>query len=149
RLEQVLLSERSLEPSRIYATLADLERAGLVAPAAEQPAPRRKRRVYELTGAGRTALRDWLARRGACRAFLQRPLLVKAALAAYLGQPLDPKLLRAERSTRERLRRALGDERHATTVERLAGLRRRAHLEAELATLDDLAAAGRSSGRGS
>jgi DNA-binding PadR family transcriptional regulator len=131
----------ALEPSRVYAVLADLERDGLVAGRTMQSASGRMRRVCEITAAGRAALSAWLARHDACRVFLQRPLLLKVALAAYLGQVLDARLLRAERVARERRRRLLRDavDARTTAPDVLAERRALAHLEVELWLLDRLA----------
>ncbi|HEY8516804.1 MAG TPA: PadR family transcriptional regulator [Candidatus Binatia bacterium] len=139
RLNRSFLAGRELEPSHVYALLAELARAGLVVAVDEDPPSRRRRRCYALTDAGREVLRRWLVDEPACRAFVARPLLIRVALAAHLGERLDAKLLRAERRARERLVRELRDERRGSTLERLADLRTLAHL-ADLRTLAHLEA---------
>jgi PadR family transcriptional regulator, regulatory protein AphA len=47
--------------SQLYLEPRRLVRLGLVAVREEPAGPRRKRKVYEITDAGRTALREWLA----------------------------------------------------------------------------------------
>jgi len=129
----------TVEPSRVYAVLAELERDGLVLGHCEIDESRRSRRSCEATAAGRAELRAWLARPGACRTFLRRPLLLRVAVAAATGACLTAKTLRAERAARERLLRNLQAARTGTAVERLLDARLAAHLEVELWLLDRLA----------
>ncbi len=49
----------TISPAQIYPSLARLERAGLLR-GRDEPHGRRRRRLYELTGTGRTMLADWL-----------------------------------------------------------------------------------------
>jgi PadR family transcriptional regulator AphA len=49
----------TISPVQIYPSLQQLERAGYITGRAD-PRGRRQRRVYEITPAGRQALRDWL-----------------------------------------------------------------------------------------
>jgi DNA-binding PadR family transcriptional regulator len=49
----------TISQAQIYPCLEELEHQGLVT-GAEQPAGRRRRRVYEITDSGREALRSWL-----------------------------------------------------------------------------------------
>ena len=46
---------------QIYPSLRRLQQAGLIT-GADDPRGRRRRRVYEITGAGEAALRQWLRR---------------------------------------------------------------------------------------
>jgi PadR family transcriptional regulator AphA len=50
----------TISQAQIYPSLQRLERDGLIS-GQEQPSGRRRRRVYEITEPGRTALRAWLA----------------------------------------------------------------------------------------
>ena len=49
----------TISPAQIYPSLARLERAGLLR-GRDEPQGRRRRRVYELTAVGSTALAQWL-----------------------------------------------------------------------------------------
>jgi len=51
---------RALNAGQVYVTLGRLEKAGLVSSQRVGQADRPDRRVYELTEAGRTRVRDWL-----------------------------------------------------------------------------------------
>lgn len=50
----------TISQAQIYPSLQRLERDGLIS-GHEQPSGRRRRRVFEITDSGRTALRAWLA----------------------------------------------------------------------------------------
>jgi DNA-binding PadR family transcriptional regulator len=50
----------TISQAQIYPSLERLERDGLIS-GREQPSGRRRRRVFQITDAGRTALRAWLA----------------------------------------------------------------------------------------
>jgi DNA-binding PadR family transcriptional regulator len=60
-VEQSIRFFWTISPVQIYPSLTQLERAGLVAGRAE-PQGKRRRRIYEITKAGETALRQWLRR---------------------------------------------------------------------------------------
>jgi len=51
----------TISPVQIYPSLVQLEQAGLIAGRAE-PQGKRRRRTYEITSAGETALQQWLRR---------------------------------------------------------------------------------------
>src|SRR5258708_1202840 len=53
----------TISPARVYPSLERLEEAGLLRGRSE-PQGRRPRRVYELTGAGESALARWVGERG-------------------------------------------------------------------------------------
>jgi DNA-binding PadR family transcriptional regulator len=63
RVDQSIRFFWTISPVQIYPSLRRLERAGYITGRAE-PRGRRPRRVYQITAAGREALRDWLRRSG-------------------------------------------------------------------------------------
>ena len=130
---------RPVQPSRVYARLAALEEQGLVIGRDETDPRRRPRRVFTITERGRAVYRAWLVRPAACTTLLRRPLLVKVALAAHLGERLGYRMVRAESTIRARLLRSLCESPPVTTVERLVRERAVRHLEVELWLLDRLA----------
>jgi DNA-binding PadR family transcriptional regulator len=83
RVEQSIRFFWTISPVQIYPSLRRLERAGYITGRAD-PRGRRQRRVYEITPAGRAALRDWL-RRASPMPFELRDLgLVKLFFAGAL-----------------------------------------------------------------
>jgi len=138
RLEAELGAQRPLETSHVYAALARLEDHGLAVGRVELDGQGRTRRVFNLTAAGRARHRALLDRPGACWTLLRRPLLLKTALLAVLGEHLGRRSLQAERALRERLLRGLLASPPATEVARLLRDRERRHLEVELWLLDAL-----------
>jgi PadR family transcriptional regulator, regulatory protein AphA len=61
RVEQSIRFFWTISPVQIYPSLQRLEQAGLITGRAD-PQGKRRRRSYEITDAGRTALREWLLR---------------------------------------------------------------------------------------
>lgn len=90
----------TISPVQIYPSLQRLERAGYITGRAE-PRGRRPRRVYEITGAGREALRDWLREAGPMPWELRDIGLVKLFFADTLGPGEAAGLLEAVRRRSE------------------------------------------------
>lgn len=135
RVNEQLCELRPVHPSHVYAALGRLERGGLAVAHTERE-QRRTHRVFSVTAAGTAAHRAWRARGDRGRSPLRRPLLVKAALLAMLGEQQGPRLLRAERTARERLLGELRALPPAATIACLLRERARRHLEVELWLLE-------------
>jgi DNA-binding PadR family transcriptional regulator len=127
---------------QIYVTLGRLERDSLVAHTTESGGDRRDRKVYRLTEAGTTVLRDWLA------APSDTPLvkpdvllrLVTARLAARLLPDLDPRaVISGHRQRCLEALRELDQQAARTATGSVSGLLVQAaalHLQAELRWLE-------------
>jgi len=124
-----------LNAGQVYTTLARLERDGLVRGGAADGANRQKR-TYELTGAGRAALEEWVAT-PAPATRLKDEFFLKLVLAASTGLA-DPRALieRQRRATLQALRDLAGvaptDNGAGSLLAEGAAL----HLEADLKWLD-------------
>lgn len=99
-VEQSIRFFWTISPVQIYPSLQRLERAGYIAGRAE-PRGRRPRRVYEITPAGREALRDWLRRADPMPWELRDIGLVKLFFADTLGPGEAAGLLEAIRRRSE------------------------------------------------
>jgi PadR family transcriptional regulator AphA len=86
----------TISEAQIYPSLERLERAGLVASRAA-PSGGRRRRVFELTPAGRRTLHDWLVRPEAMPFELRDVGLVRLFFADSLTRPEAHALLAAVR----------------------------------------------------
>lgn len=139
RLEEAFGARRPVEASHVYAALAGLERQRLVASRVAHDQQGRTRRVFAITAAGRRQLRAWCDLPTACPTLLRRPLLLKTAIAALLGERLARRSLQAERASRERLLRDLAAVPLPGPIARLLQDRARRHVEVELWLLDVLA----------
>ena len=98
----------TISPVQIYPSLQQLEEAGLITGQSE-PQGRRPRRVYEITGRGRAALRQWLQRADPMPFELRDLGMVKLFFADAL-QPRDARdLLAAIRDRSEQRLATLQD----------------------------------------
>jgi DNA-binding PadR family transcriptional regulator len=99
-VEQSIRFFWTISPVQIYPSLAQLDRAGMITGQAE-PQGQRPRRVYEITQAGETALRQWLRRAEAMPFELRDIGLVKLFFADALGPGEAAELLGAIRRRSE------------------------------------------------
>ncbi len=90
----------TISPVQIYPSLNQLEEAGLIT-GREDPQGRRRRRVYEITGAGQAALREWLGRPDPMPFELRDLGLVKLFFADALAPGQARQVLRAVRERSE------------------------------------------------
>ena len=129
-----------LNVGQVYTTLARLERDGLVAPEPEGDEDT-ERRAFRITGAGRSALAEWLSAPVPREALARDELLVKVVAALEAGAESAVRVIRAQRTaTLELLQRHTrskaeaarrGDLPRLLTIDLLI-----AQAEAEVAWLD-------------
>ena len=93
----------TISPVQIYPSLNQLEEAGLIT-GREDPQGRRRRRVYQITGAGQAALREWLGRPGPMPFELRDLGLVKLFFADALVPGQARQVLRAVEPTARAVR---------------------------------------------
>jgi PadR family transcriptional regulator, regulatory protein AphA len=86
----------TISQAQIYPSLERLEREGLIS-GRETPTGRRRRRVFEITGAGRAELRSWLADSGPIPFELRDVGLLKLFFADLSPAPEASELLEAVR----------------------------------------------------
>lgn len=93
-VEQSIRFFWTISPVQIYPSLVQLEEAGLIAGRAD-PQGKRRRRTYEITPAGETALQQWLRRAEPMPFELRDIGLVKLFFADALGPAEAQELLSA------------------------------------------------------
>lgn len=130
---------RPLAFGQVYASLARLERDGLVAQAHTEAGAGPERTVYELTEAGRARLDEWLGTPVDPAPPGADELVRKAVAAIRLG--LDPAgFVARQRAAHLRRMHALQAETDDDPVSRLVREHALAHLDADLRWLEDAAA---------
>lgn len=130
---------KPLAYGQVYATLARLERDGLVEQAHTEPGAGPERTVYALTEAGRARLDEWVGTPVEPAPPGSDELVRKAVAAIRLG--LDPAgFVARQRAAHLRRIRALHDETDTDPVSRLVREHAIAHLDADLRWLEDAAA---------
>jgi len=92
----------TISQAQIYPVLSDLERAGLVEGKAE-PRGRRQRRVFNLTGDGEEALREWLREEEPLSFELRDEGMLKLFFADVLERDEALALVRRIRGRQERI----------------------------------------------
>jgi len=123
---------RPLKFGQVYATLARLERDGLVTVAGIEHGEGPDRRRYAITKTGVTELEEWLMTAEPPTAHAQSVLFAKVVLALMSGRPA-PDILDAQRAEHLARMREITAARHEVdVVDRLAGDYEIAHLEADL-----------------
>lgn len=131
---------KPLRYSQIYATLARLERDGLVQLLAEEAGHGPDRKRYEITAAGVQDLEAWLAAPEPAQASIHATLFLKVVLAVTSGRDATA-YLEAQRSEHTELMRAFLHRREAVGDVDRAGLDYAVfHLEADLRWIDHVAA---------
>jgi DNA-binding PadR family transcriptional regulator len=109
-VEQSIRFFWTISPVQIYPALEQLEGAGLIT-GQDEPRGRRRRRVYEITAAGREALRQWLRRAGPMPFEIRDIGMVKLFFADALDPREAAELLDAiQRRSAERLATLRGIE---------------------------------------
>ncbi|GGM27861.1 MULTISPECIES: PadR family transcriptional regulator [Micromonospora] len=142
RYDTLVDPDAAVAPAQIYATLARLERDGLVRQAGVDQDSGPARRMYELTSVGRDEVVRWLTTPVEPAPHLQTLLYTKVVVTVLTGRSVEP-LIDAQR------------EAHLARMRELTGLRRsrdRAtcvlaeyalqHLEADLRWLEVVASQG-------
>lgn len=139
RLDDPAGAHGRVQRSHVYATLAALQRRGLVVASEPEPDDRRRRRAFAATDDGRAWLRAWLDREPSdAPVLLQRTLLLKCVVRPLLGERPSRRALAAE----SRARLVFADRAGAPEpLGRLLRERARRHADAELWLIDRLAAA--------
>ena len=140
RWDATLGSSRSLQFGQIYATLARLERDGLIELDTTEAGHGPERKCYAITEAGRAALDVWLKSPVPPDPHLGTPLFAKLVLGLQAGRDVGA-LLDAQRAThlaqmRELTRMKSGADRATALLADHALF----HLEADLRFLDHAAA---------
>ncbi len=90
------------DQAQIYLTLNKLSEAGLVESHIEIQSERPNRKVYTITDAGRTALRDWLTTIQPLRPY-REPFLVQVFFAAQLANATIIAMLEQQRRMHEEM----------------------------------------------
>ena len=127
---------KAMRYSQVYATLARLERDGLIELAGEEPGQGPDRKRYRITTDGTADLHRWLAEPDPPDAPVQGDLFIKVVLALDTDQPADA-YLEAQRAAHSKRMRELLDHRDgADEVERAALDLAVFHLEADLRWID-------------
>jgi DNA-binding PadR family transcriptional regulator len=119
---------------QIYPELKRLEQAGLIRVTAERagaPGGGRRRKAYELTGAGDEALRDWLTSGSPLHFELRHEGVLRFFLSDAVGVDERVELLRSIRSEHERILGELSSIRPRAEADRLER-----RLDMPLMTLD-------------
>ena len=131
-------SARSLAYGQIYATLARLERDGLVETVETRQEAGPERTVYDLTPAGRAELDDWLAATETPGPYAADELVRKTITALHTGADSSDFLTR-QRAVHLEAMRTLTRQRAATTEAgaRIALDHTIAHLDADLRWLEE------------
>jgi DNA-binding PadR family transcriptional regulator len=137
---------RRVESSRVYATLAAVERAREVAVQTTRDADGRSRRLFHLTDRGRRELDRWIERPVAASEWLRQPLLAKVAVAELAGGGSPPVLPADLEIRRHALRRMASLDVPQAGVARFTHERVRRQLEIEVALLESLLASLTSGG---
>jgi DNA-binding PadR family transcriptional regulator len=147
QFDRVFAPTRPLPFGQVYASLARLARDGRVVVDGIERAEGPDRKRYSITGAGRTAVRAWLAEPIHPEPQLHAELFTKVVLAILLGQPIDELLDGQRRAHIERMRQLTALRRTAPLPTALLADYASFHLEADLrwieltaARLDDLRA---------
>jgi DNA-binding PadR family transcriptional regulator len=140
---------RSLAFGQVYATLARLERDGLVDVIETSQAAGPERRVYALTDAGRTQLTSWLEHAEEPGSFAADELVRKTVTALHSGHDASGFLQRQREVHLSAMRRLTQQLREADSVDaQIAIDHALAHLDAELRWLADARDRVRSARRG-
>jgi DNA-binding PadR family transcriptional regulator len=128
-----------LNAGQVYTTLGRLERDGLVAGQDVVQERRPNKRVYSITDAGRTAIKEWVER-PTTRTHLKDEFFLKLVLAAEAGLADARSLIARERQACLQALRDLDElatsKRQAGAVARLMLEGAALHLEADLKWLD-------------
>jgi DNA-binding PadR family transcriptional regulator len=140
RWDEVLGASRPLQFGQIYATLARLERDGLLELDRTEVGHGPERKCYAITPEGRAALEAWLGAPVPADPTLGGPFLVKLMLAAYADKDIR-ELLDAQRAVhlaemRKLTRRKVGADRATAWLLDHALF----HLEADLRFVDHVVA---------
>jgi DNA-binding PadR family transcriptional regulator len=131
---------RPLKYGQIYATLARLQRDGLVMLDAEEPGKGPDRKRYVITGEGATELGRWLSETEIPEPFLHSTLFAKVVLALLLDHDAG-RFLDAQRARHmERMRELTELKRTGDVVDQLLADHSLFHLEADLRWIDLTAA---------
>ncbi|MBA2521164.1 MAG: PadR family transcriptional regulator [Chloroflexia bacterium] len=99
-----------LEPGMLYHHLKKLDRAGWVTAEREEIGPRPPRRIYKLTGEGRTKLLAWLGEPVAHTREIRLEFLVKLYFARRLDPERAARLLAEQRTMLERIADSLAEQ---------------------------------------
>jgi DNA-binding PadR family transcriptional regulator len=139
RYDRLLGQGRELKFGQVYATLARLERDGLVSDVGFAPGGGAERRVYAITERGVEDFDTWLATPGLPGG---RPaeLFAKVVLALVAGRSPALVLAAQQRVYLGRMRELTAARHDGDAIDRLAGDYEIAHLEADLGWIE-LAAA--------
>lgn len=139
RYDELLGQGRELKFGQVYATLARLERDGLVQDVGFAPGDGAERRVYAITDLGVEDFDSWLT---TPRLPAGRPaeLFTKVVLALVSGRPAAQILAAQQRVYVARMRELTKARHEGDAIDRLAGDFEIAHLEADLKWIE-LAAA--------
>jgi DNA-binding PadR family transcriptional regulator len=131
RYDRLLGQGRELKFGQVYATLARLERDGLVREVGFAPGEGAERRVYAITGRGVEDFDGWLA---APHLPAGRPgeLFAKVVLALASGRSPAAVLAAQQQVYLVRMRELTAARHTGDAVDRLAGDYEVAHLEADL-----------------
>lgn len=139
---------RALAYGQVYATLARLERDGLVDVIETSQAAGPERRVYALTDTGRTRLASWLEDAEEPGSFAADELVRKTVTALHSGHDATSFLQRQREVHLSAMRRLTQQLREADSVgAQIAIDHALAHLDAELRWLEDARARVRSARR--
>jgi DNA-binding PadR family transcriptional regulator len=131
RYDRLLGQGRELKYGQVYATLARLERDGLVQDVGFAPGEGAERRLYAITGRGVEDFDTWLATPGLPQG---RPgeLFTKVILALAAGRSPAAVLAAQQQVYLVRMRELTAARHAGDAVDRLAGDYEVAHLEADL-----------------
>ncbi|MDR1188646.1 MAG: PadR family transcriptional regulator [Bifidobacteriaceae bacterium] len=139
RYDQLLGQGRELKFGQVYATLARLQRDGLVQDVGFARGDGAERRVYAITERGVEDFDTWL-RTPHLPSGRPAELFTKVVLAIESGRPAAQVLIDQQRVYRERMRQLTAARHQGDAIDRLAGDFEIAHLEADLKWIE-LAAA--------
>ena len=140
QFDRVFSPGRPLPFGQVYASLARLARDGRVVVDGIERAEGPDRKRYSITGAGRAAVRAWLAEPIDPEPQLHADLFTKVVLAIVLGQPIDSLLDGQRRAHIERMRQLTALRRTAPVPTALLADYASFHLEADLRWIELTAA---------
>jgi DNA-binding PadR family transcriptional regulator len=124
--------ERPLKFGQVYATLARLEREGLVHLDAQEQGQGPERKRYAITERGAADLESWLAAPELPRPYLESVLFMKVVLALISGRPARRFLTAQRRAHMAKMQELTKTKAEGTLAETLLADFALFHLEADL-----------------
>lgn len=139
RYDARFAGDRPLKFGQVYATLARLERDGLVHVVGVEPGEGPERRLYALTEDGVVSFADWLATPEP-PGHVRSVLFAKVVLALQSGRSVADVLDGQRAAHLARMREITAIRHEGDVLDRLAGDYEIAHLEADLRWIETAAA---------